>query len=100
MDQSAAFARARSFLNYHPLAKWLSVACGVGTAVFYVFLLMVLGLYADLIVNRGEIPAFRRLSDVDQAAFKQEWEDPLSHFQPRTIDETVADRDLPREEAL
>jgi ATP-binding cassette, subfamily B, bacterial len=100
MDQRAAFARARSFLNYHPLAKWLSVACGVGTAVFYVLLLMVLGLYADLIVNRGEIPAFRRLSDVDQAAFKQEWEDPLSHFQPQTIEETVADRDLPRDEAL
>ena len=98
MDQRAAFARARSFLNYHRVAKWSSLAAAVGTAVLYVLLLMLLGLYADLIVNRGEIPAFRRLSDGDQAAFKKEWEEPLSHFPPLSIAETVEKRDLPRKE--
>jgi ATP-binding cassette, subfamily B, bacterial len=98
MDQRAAFARARSFLNYHRVAKWSSLAAAVGTAVLYVLLLMLLGLYADLIVNRGEIPAFRRLSEGDQVAFKKEWEDVLSHFPPLTVPETVEKRDLPREE--
>src|SRR5579862_9240044 len=103
MDQSAAFARARGFLNYHRVAKWSALAAAIGTAVFYVVLLMLLGLYADLIVNRGEIPSFRRLSDGDQAAFKKEWKEPeelLNHFPPQTIDATIAERDLPREEAL
>ncbi len=60
MDNTA-FARALSFLNYLPFAKWLSMLCGVATAFLYVGLLLVLSLYADLMVNRGEIPAFHNL---------------------------------------
>ena len=28
--ERAAFARARSFLNYHPVAKWSALVAGVG----------------------------------------------------------------------
>lgn len=45
---SAAFARARSFLNYTPLAKWFAILSGVAAALLYVALLVVLALFADL----------------------------------------------------
>src|SRR5262249_40374264 len=64
--EAAAFARAQSFLNYSPIAKWSAIASGVATVVFYVVLLVVLALFADLMVNRGEIPCFDSLP-------KREW---------------------------
>jgi ATP-binding cassette subfamily B protein len=82
MDQRAAFARARSFLNYHPAAKWSSLAAALGTALLYVVLLMILGLFADVMVNRGQIPAFYSLAAADREAFEAEWKDPVKHFEP------------------
>src|SRR5262249_53592314 len=82
MDPRAAFARARSFLNYHAVAKWSSLAAAIGTALLYVALLMVLGLYADLMVNRGHIPALNDLSAVDREAFQEEWKGPLKPPEP------------------
>jgi ATP-binding cassette, subfamily B, bacterial len=82
MEPRAAFARARSFLNYHLVAKWLSVAGAVGSAVLYVALLMLLGLFTDLMVNRGELPAFRNLPEADQHTFKQDWKEPLKNVEP------------------
>ncbi|HYV38612.1 MAG TPA: ABC transporter ATP-binding protein [Gemmataceae bacterium] len=93
MDKRAAFARARSFLNYHRVAKWSALVAGVGTAVFYILLLMVLGLFADLMVSRGEIPAFHSLSGGDQRAFKDDWKDPLSRFSAKGPDETATEKD-------
>ena len=58
---NAAFIRARKFLNYNPLAKWLALIGAVGTGVFFVLLLLVLALFADLMVERGEIPCFANL---------------------------------------
>jgi ATP-binding cassette subfamily B protein len=91
--ERAAFARARSFLNYHPLAKWSSLAAAVGTSVLYVVLLILLGLFADLIVNRGQIPAFYSLSPSDREAFQKDWEEPLSHFPAYGEGEGPADRE-------
>lgn len=54
-----AFARARKFLNYSPVAKWVALAAAVGTGILYVALLAVLALYADLMISRGEILSFR-----------------------------------------
>ena len=98
MDPRAAFARARSFLNYHSAAKWSSLVASIGTAVLYVVLLMLLGLYADLMVNRGQIPALYNLSTVDRENFQEEWKDPLSHFQPLEWEQTQADRQLDSKE--
>ena len=68
-----AFARARRFLSYSPVAKWIALTAAVGTGIFYVALLVVLGLFADLIVSRGEIPAFRNLALADQEAVFRGW---------------------------
>jgi ATP-binding cassette subfamily B protein len=68
-----AFARARRFLDYSPLAKWSALIAAVGTGVLYVALLGVLGLFVDLVVTRGEIPSFRDLSPQAQDSFWQHW---------------------------
>jgi ATP-binding cassette subfamily B protein len=68
-----AFARARRFLNYSPVAKWATIIAAVGTGVLYVALLIVLGLYADLMVSEGAIPTFRTLPPRDQEEFYQNW---------------------------
>ena len=99
MDNRSAFARARSFLNYHPAAKWSALTAAVGTAVTYVLLLMLLALFADLIVNRGEIPALGTLSDLDRQTFEEKWDKPLAHFPARTITEIAGERDLAGQEA-
>jgi len=69
-----AFVRARRFLDYSPLAKWSALVTAVGTGVLYVALLVVLGLFVDLVVSRGEIPSFRDLSPVLKEYFWQRWE--------------------------
>src|SRR5262249_28292599 len=66
----------------------------VGTAILYVLLLMLLGLFTDLMVNRGEIPAFHSVSDADRKAFKDSWQDPLSHFTVKGIDDVVSEHGL------
>ncbi len=68
-----AFARARRFLNYSPGAKWSAMVAGVGTGILYVALLVVLGLFADLMVSRGKIPAFTDLSVPVQNDFLHQW---------------------------
>src|SRR5438270_630496 len=68
---NAAFTRAARFLNYVPVAKWLSMLCGVATAVLYVGLLLVLALFADLMVNRGAIPALHNLPARIKSSFNQ-----------------------------
>jgi len=71
---SEAFARARRFLDYSPVAKWSALVAAVGTGVLYVALLIVLGLFVDLVVSRGEIPSFRDLSPALKEYFWQRWE--------------------------
>ncbi len=70
--ERAAFAKAFAYLNYHPTAKWSAYAAAVGTGVLYVGLLGVLWLFADLIVQRGRIPAYSELSH-RQKDFRQAW---------------------------
>lgn len=68
MEQNA-FARCQRFLNYHPLAKWLSIVSSIGTAILYVALLMVLGFFIDLMVGRGEIASFFELPENERRSF-------------------------------
>jgi ATP-binding cassette, subfamily B, bacterial len=69
-----AFARAASYLNYNAAAKWLAYLAAVGTGVLYIGLLVILWLFADLMVNRGQIPFYRELSRIDQEKFQQYWQ--------------------------
>jgi ATP-binding cassette subfamily B protein len=68
-----AFARARRFLDYSPLAKWSALVAAVGTGVLYVALLVVLALFVDLVASRGEIPSFRDLSPAAKNYFWHRW---------------------------
>src|SRR6516164_7642629 len=71
--ERSAFAKACTYLNYSAGAKWLALVAGVGTAVFYVGLLAVLWLFADLIVNRGVVPDYDDLPERDRHSFAQTW---------------------------
>ncbi|HEV8062560.1 MAG TPA: ABC transporter ATP-binding protein, partial [Gemmataceae bacterium] len=62
-----AFARARRYLRYSSAALWLAHASALASGVLYVALLVLLGLFADLVISRGQIPSFRDLPHQDQA---------------------------------
>ncbi|MCI0379218.1 MAG: ABC transporter ATP-binding protein/permease [Gemmataceae bacterium] len=67
--EKAAFGRAAAYLNFTPLAKWGAFACGIGAAVLFVVLLMLLALFADMAVHRGEIPSFSNLPARERSRF-------------------------------
>lgn len=66
-----SFARALRFLNYFPFSKWLALFAGVGTGILFVALLLVLALFTDLIVNRGEIPCLHNLPIRERNAWRE-----------------------------
>jgi ATP-binding cassette subfamily B protein len=68
MDNTA-FARARKFLNYHPVAQWLAIISSVLTAILFFALLLLLALVVDLVVNRGEVPPYWQLSPTERSVF-------------------------------
>src|SRR5262249_23906790 len=68
--ERAAFARVRSFLNYHPVAKWSALVSAVATAVLFVVLFLILTLFIDLAVNRGEIPCYSNLPPQEASYFR------------------------------
>jgi ATP-binding cassette subfamily B protein len=70
-----AFKRAWRFLSYDRLAKWSAIVAAVWTGVLYVALLVVLGLFADLLVNRGRIPSFHDLPRVEQEDLLRQWQE-------------------------
>jgi ATP-binding cassette, subfamily B, bacterial len=67
-----AFARCQRFLNYHAPAKWFSILSSIGTAILYLGLIVLLGLFIDLLVDRGEIPSFYQLSEHERQLFLSE----------------------------
>src|SRR5438552_14937479 len=70
--ERTAFARARKFLNYHPVAKWSALVSAIATGVLFVVLLVILALYIDLAVNRGEIPCYSNLPPQEASYFRTE----------------------------
>lgn len=71
--ERTAFAKACSYLNYNALAARLAQVAGVGAGVFYVALLAVLWLFAELIVHRGQVPTYQELSIGDRQRFVEAW---------------------------
>ena len=67
------FAKACAYLNYSPRAKWTAHVAAVGSCLFYVALLTVLWLFADLMVSRGRLPTYHDLPYGDQVRFRNEW---------------------------
>jgi ATP-binding cassette, subfamily B, bacterial len=68
---STAFARARRFLSYHPVAQSLAIASSILTAVLFFALIVLLALFVDLVVNRGEVPSLVQLSAAERQAFER-----------------------------
>lgn len=67
-----AFARALRFLNYHAAAKWSALLAAVGASVLFVVLLGLLGLFIDLLVNRGDIPCYANLPPWEKVYFRRQ----------------------------
>jgi ATP-binding cassette subfamily B protein len=68
-----AFARAWGFLGYSPVAKWSALTAAVGTAVLFVLLLLLLGLFTDLMVHRGRLPQFTDQTPRERENFLEGW---------------------------
>ena len=67
----SAFARCQKFLTYHPIAEWVSIFSSLVSAVLYVALIILLGLFIDLLVERGDIPSYHALTAAERQSFAQ-----------------------------
>ncbi len=68
-----ALARIRSDFVRSPSARWGAIVSAVGAAVTYALLLLLLYLFVDLLVWRGEIPSYAQLSAARKREFADEW---------------------------
>lgn len=56
-----------------PTARWGAVLSSVGASVTYILLLLLLYLFVDLLVWRGEIPTYAQLTAARKHEFAVEW---------------------------
>lgn len=69
-----SFERVRENFVKAPSARWGAVVSSVLAAVTYFLLLLLLYLFVDLLVWRGEIPTYAQLSSTRKHEFAAEWE--------------------------
>jgi ABC-type multidrug transport system fused ATPase/permease subunit len=67
------FAKACAYLSYSPLSKWTAYAAGALSGLIFIALLGILGLFADLMVERGKLPNFHDLPIAQQNDFLEDW---------------------------
>lgn len=72
MDSNAFDRIRRDFLRA-PLPKWGAILSSTGAACTYLLLLVLLYLFVDLLVWKGEIPSFGQLSAARKQQFAAEW---------------------------
>ncbi len=70
---STALERIRDNFVKTPTARWGAILSSIGAAVAYFFLLLLLYLFVDLLVTRGEIPTYGHLSASRKHEFAEEW---------------------------
>ena len=63
-----AFDRALEFFRHARAAAWVAVLFSLATTLLFVALLTVLSLFADLVVERGEVPSLAQLAPAAHAA--------------------------------
>jgi ABC-type multidrug transport system fused ATPase/permease subunit len=68
-----AFTRVRRDFLRAPVQKWGAILSSVGVAITYVLLLVILYLFVDLLVWKGEVPDFTQLSAARKQRFADEW---------------------------
>jgi len=71
--ERSAFARAASYLSYQAVSRWTAYVAAVGSALMLVVLLVLLALFADVIVHRGQLPDFRDLTANEQDRVLAGW---------------------------
>ena len=71
---SDALARIRTDFVKSPTARRGALVSSIGAAVTYGLLLLLLYLFVDLLVWRGEIPTYSQLTAARKTEFAQEWE--------------------------
>lgn len=73
MDKTA-LAHLRANFVKSPSSRMGAVISSIGSAVTYFLLLLLLYLFVDLLVWRGEIPTYSQLSAARKREFADEWE--------------------------
>lgn len=73
MDTNALERLHANFVKA-PTARWGAIFSSLGAAVTYTLLLLLLYLFVDLLVWRGEIPTYAQLSAAKKQEFATEWE--------------------------
>ena len=72
MDSTAFSRLCRDFVR-SPIEKLGAAVGSVGSAITYLLLLLLLYLFVDLLVWRGEIPSYAQLSALKKQEFAAEW---------------------------
>jgi ABC-type multidrug transport system fused ATPase/permease subunit len=71
--ESSALGRLRRDFSKARLERWGAILSSVLSAFAFLFLLVLLYLFADLLVWQGRIPQFDNLSAARQKAFETDW---------------------------
>lgn len=72
---TTALDRLRADFVKAPSARWGATISSIGASVTYVLLLLLLYLFVDLLVWRGEIPTYAQLTPAQKVEFAKEWAD-------------------------
>lgn len=68
-----ALDRLRADFVKAPSARWGAILSSIGATFTYILLLLLLYLFVDLLVWRGEIPAYAQLTAARKREFADEW---------------------------
>jgi len=71
--EQTAFNRLRADFVKAPSARWGAIVSSIGAPITYGLLLLLLYLFVDLLVWRGEIPTFAQLTTARKKEFADEW---------------------------
>jgi len=72
VDRSA-FSRAWDYVGYARTNKWLAMLAAAFSGASYILLLLLLVLFVDLLVSRGQIPTYASLTETQRNRFREEW---------------------------
>ena len=70
---SNTFDRFRADFLKSPVEKWTAILGSIGSAVCYLLLLLLLYLFVDLLVWKGEVPSYAPLPPAKKREFADDW---------------------------
>ena len=72
MDRTG-FSRAWDYVGYARTNKWLAILAAAFSGASYILLLLLLVLFVDLLVSRGQIPTYASLTESQRNRFREDW---------------------------